>query len=435
MLIPSKMHCAIWLGLTATGCLVSVVPEMAFLWRMLAGLAVGGALLDGLFSLRRPVLTIERTVHHNLPVSAWSRISLKIVNFGGHSLVLQLHDRCDADFQVRHQPCSIILPPKGKVCVNYEVYPTRRGQFTFSGTDAFIGSPLRLWQKKWFLPCLSETKVFPNFRKIRHYALLATHHNLSMMGIKKLTRRGEGNDFHQLREYRQGDSLQKIDWKATSRYRRLIAKEYQDERDQQIIFVLDCGRRMHHAEAGKSHLDQALSSVLLLAHVAARQGDGVGFYSFGGTRKWVPPRKTEDSVRTLLLAMYDVESSTNASDYLLATHDLLALQTRRALMVIITGSRAEDHDDLLRMTSRLRRKHLLVVADLREKILDETMQTPVTDFSQALRYQALQHYLGERDVLLKQLRHHGIHTLDVTAEQLPPALVNSYLEIKSEGSL
>ncbi len=435
MIIPSKPHIVLWLGLAVASCVVSFVPQTAYLWQMLTGLAVGAALLDALFAFRRPSLTVRRTIHHNLPVSAWSNIGIKIVNGGRLSHSLQLHDHCDADMEIREQPCNMILPAGGKACISYKVYPTRRGQFTFPGVDVLVDSPLRLWQKKWFFPCVSETKVFPNFRKIRHYALLATHHNLSLMGIKKLTRRGEGNEFHQLREYRQGDSLQKIDWKATSRYRRLIAKEYQDERDQQIIFILDCGRRMHHAQTGGSHLDQVLSSVLLLAHVAVRQGDGVGFYAFGGSQKWVPPQKTENSVRTLLLAMYDLQSSPAASDYLRAARDLLALQTRRAMLVIVTGSRAEDHDDLLQMTRQLRRKHLLVVADLREEILDQTMQTPVADFNQALRYQALQHYLTERRALLKQLRHQGIHTLDVTAEQLPPALVNSYLEIKSAGSL
>lgn len=255
------------------------------------------------------------------------------------------------------------------------------------------------------------------------------------MGIKKLIRRGEGNEFHQLREYRQGDELQKIDWKATSRYRRLISKDYQDERDQQIIFVLDCGRRMRHMESGKSLLDQALNSILLLSYVASRQGDGVGLYSFGGTEKWLPPRKQEDSIRELLLGMYDIKSSTNAADYLRATQDLLALQNRRSLMVIITNSRAEDYDDLLKMTGQLRRKHLVVIADLREEILDKSLLDPITSFTSAVRYQALQHYLAKRKNLIRQLQHLGIHSLDVTAEQLPASLVNRYLEIKSSGSL
>lgn len=104
-------------------------------------------------------------------------------------------------------------------------------------------------------------------------------------------------------------------------------------------------------------------------------------------------------------------------------------------MVIITNSRAEDYDDLLKMAGQLRRKHLVVIADLREKVLDESLITSITSFTDAVRYQALQHYLAKRKKLIKQLQHLGIYSLDVTAEQLPASLVNRYLEIKSSGSL
>jgi len=421
--------------LTTLSFVTAFFPAAVTLWQILAGIGLGAALLDGLLSLRRPDLTLKREVHHNLPVAAWNNVILKIASKARDPLTLQLHDRCDPDFRVQDQPNSFTLAPARCATIRYQVFPTKRGHYTFKGADIFVNSPLHLWQKKWFFPCSSEIKVFPNFEEIGHFALLATHHHLSMMGIRKLIRRGEGNEFHQLREYRQGDELQKIDWKATSRYRRLISKDYQDERDQQIIFVLDCGRRMRHTESGKSHLDQALNSILLLAYVASRQGDGVGLYSFGGTEKWLPPRKQEDSVRELLRGMYDIKSSTNAADYLRATQDLLALQNRRSLMVIITNSRAEDYDDLLKMTRQLRRKHLVVIADLRERILDESLLPPITGLTDAVRYQALQHYLAKRKNLLKQLQHLGIYTLDVTAEQLPASLVNRYLEIKSSGSL
>jgi hypothetical protein len=40
-------------------------------------------------------------------------------------------------------------------------------------------------------------------------------------------------EFDQLREYREGDSLRKIDWKASQHLGKLISRDYQDERDQQ----------------------------------------------------------------------------------------------------------------------------------------------------------------------------------------------------------
>ncbi len=435
MILPTSLHIALWTLLTAVGLLAFFVPPAGAYWQILAGLLLGTSLLDGLLSLRRPALKLKRTVHNNLPVTAWSKVSLKITSAARHLLSLQIHDHCHPDFQVQDQPNSFSLKAGHCATIEYRVFPTKRGHYTFRGADILIHSPLRLWQKKWFFPCSDETKVFPNFRKIGHYALLATHHHLSMMGIRKLTKRGEGKEFHQLREYREGDELQKIDWKATSRYRRLISKEYQDERDQQIVFVLDCGRRMRHMESGKSQLDQALNSILLLAYVAAKQGDGVGLYSFGGTEKWLPPRKQGDSVRALLMGMYDIESSTSASDYLRATQDLLALQSRRSLMVIVTNSRAEDHEDLLTMTRQLRRKHLVVIANLREDILDETLSAPITGFTEAARYQALQNYLAQRNKLHQQLQHLGIYALDVTTHQLPASIVNTYFEIKNAGTL
>ena len=435
MIIPSVFHIAVWVLFAALGFTIAFFPSALNLWKIFAGIGIGAALLDGLLCLRRPALQLKRTVHHSLPVTAWCEIRLKITSNARFPLVVEVYDHCDPDFRVRGLPGSFTLAPGRTGEFTYQAFPTKRGHYVFAGADIFVKSPLHLWQKKWFVPYGDEAKVFPNFREISHFALLATHHHLSLMGIKKVIRRGEGKEFHQLREYRLGDDLQKIDWKATSRYRRLISKEYQDERDQQIIFVLDCGLRMRHAESGKSHLDQALNSILLLAYVAARQGDGVGLYSFGGTRKWLPPKRQEDSIRTLLLGMYDIESSTNAADYVTATQDLLALQNRRSLMVIITNSRAEDYDDLLKMTKQLRRKHLVVVADLREKTLDENLALPISGRKAAIRYQSLQHYLAERKKLQKQLQHLGIFTIDVTADQLPPALVNRYLEIKSSGIL
>jgi uncharacterized protein (DUF58 family) len=285
------------------------------------------------------------------------------------------------------------------------------------------------------VPLPEQVRVFPNFREIARYALLATDHRLSRMGVRPRQRRGEGSDFHQLREYRAGDSLRQIDWKATSRIRRLISREYQDERDQQVVFLLDCGRRMRHVEDGTAHLDQALNAMLLLSHVAALQGDAVGFLSFGGTSRWFPPQKGGNLVRSILARTYDIESSTDAADYLLAARELLPRQRRRALVVVMTNTRDEDHADLVSAVRLLQRRHLVVVANLRESMLDRTLSQAVRGFDSALRFQAVGEYLDSRRRSLGELRHLGAVVLDLLAPQLPAALVNNYLSIKGSNAL
>src|SRR3546814_8055761 len=62
-----------------------------------------------------------------------------------------------------------------------------------------------------------------------------------------------------MREYRIGDSLRQIDWKATARARMLISREYQDEKNQQLIVVLDTGRRMMAREPATAPGTRALA--------------------------------------------------------------------------------------------------------------------------------------------------------------------------------
>jgi uncharacterized protein (DUF58 family) len=182
-------------------------------------------------------------------------------------------------------------------------------------------------------------------------------------------------------------------------------------------------------------MDQALNAMLLLAYVASKQGDAVGFLTFGGVRRWHPPRKGADVIQKLLGSTYDIEASTEAADYLEAARQLMPLQRRRALVVVITNTRDEDSDDLVAAIRLLAQRHLVVIADLREDILDQAQQQSVHDFRSALRFQGVQDYLEKRSHNHEQLRYHGALTLDLLAKQLPVALVNEYQMIKASGQL
>ena len=89
---------------------------------------------------------------------------------------------------------------------------------------------------------------------------------------------------------------------------------------------------------------------------------------------------------------------------------------------------------LVRRMTRARR-HLPLVASLRESTTEGTLKQPVTTFEDALSHSATQRYVEERNQTFEQIRSHGILTLDDTAANLPTALTNRYLEIKDAGLL
>ena len=139
-------------------------------------------------------------------------------------------------------PLTLTLPARRTAQTQYRYTPLQRGDVRFAGCDVRITGPLGLWEHQRFFDQVSNVRVYPNFAAVMRYTLLATDNRLSQIGIMQRQRRGEGLDFHQLREYREGDTQRQIDWNATARARKMISREYRDERDQQIMFLIDCGR-------------------------------------------------------------------------------------------------------------------------------------------------------------------------------------------------
>ena len=216
---------------------------------------------------------------------------------------------------------------------------------------------------------------------------------------------------------------------------RLIAREYQDERDQQLVFVLDAGRRMLAKDAELSHFDHALNAMLLLSFVALRQGDSAGIMSVGESRSWLPPRKGADAINGLLNHVYDIQPTAVEIDYLAAATDLAVRQRRRSLVIFLTNIREEDSDDLRVAIELLKRRHLVIVASLRERALDVTLKQPIQTFEDALLYAATNQYLDSRRESQRLLQANGVFVEDCLSDELPTAITNRYLAIKRAGIL
>jgi uncharacterized protein (DUF58 family) len=432
---PARPLLLLALAWSALGIAVAWFAPLAIVWQG-AGVLLGAVTLADWQRLRSgPTPRTERRLNRNLPVGSWSTVTLEVRNESARTLRCELHDLHPAEFALRGQPCALRLVPGQWAEVRYQLRPPTRGAFGMAGTEFLLDSPWGLWRERRRGGHEQALRVYPNFSEIAHYTLLATDNRLSQMGVRRRQRRGAGNEFHQLREYRQGDELRQIDWKATSRYRKLISREYQDERDQQILFMVDCGRRMRHVDGGRVHLDEALNAMLLLSYVSLRQGDAVGFMTFGGVRRRFMPRKGAHIVNRLLNATYDLQTTTEASDYRAAAAELLAVQQRRALVVVITNTRDEDHADLEAAVRLLRTRHLVLVADLRESLLDELVAGAIGSLDDALKFHAAGEYLASRREAHERLTYHGAHLLDLRPAQLPVALVNQYFAIKRSGAL
>ncbi len=392
-------------------------------------------LVDAWCLWRTANINIKRLIESNIAVQTWNPVSLVIDNPNNIAIEMQIYDLHEDHVQSQSLPQSLCLNGHTQATLRYQVKATRRGNTQFNQVDCLLRSPWGLWHARRSVPCESEIRVQPNYKDVFEFSLLGDEQKLARMGNRQQRRRGEGTEFHQLREYQSGDAMRKIDWKASSRIGKLISKEFQDEQDQQLVFLLDTGRRMRHKDANVEHMDQTLNSMLLLAHVAAKQGDAVGFMAFGNNDHWCPPRKHKSMVKHLLDHCYDVNAGLVMSDYLLAAQRLIELQKRRALVIILTNSRDEDRDDLEKSVLILRKRHLVVVADLYESFIEETLQQSPNNFDESLQQLTTENFIRQRKEMHSSLKGLGAMCLDCTAEQLPATLLNSYQQIKHSGRL
>ncbi|OEC33593.1 Uncharacterized conserved protein, DUF58 family, contains vWF domain [Pseudomonas cuatrocienegasensis] len=404
-------------------------------WGLLLSLALAAG-LDAWRLRRLPSPEVSRTLPGNLPLGHWSEVQVHLRHGYAQALRLAVFDHLPATMQHEHLPQQITLRPGEQASLSYRVWPTQRGHFVFALCELLLPSPLGLWQSRRLLAVQDETRVYPDFARLYGAELMAVEDWLSQLGVRQQPRRGLGQAFHQLREYREGDTLRQIDWKATARMRTPITREYQDERDQQIVFLLDGGRRMRSRDGELSHFDHALNAALLLSYVALRQGDAVGLLTFAQQQpRFLPPAKGNGQLNHLLNSVYDLEASQLPADFSAAASQLLARQQRRALVIILSNLRDEDDEELQLAVHRLGRQHRVLVASLREEVLDQVRQAPVEDLDSALSYCGAVDYLNARNALHERLAARQVPVLDARPSELGPALINRYLAWKKAGVL
>ena len=420
---------------TLLGLAASLLPVLSAVW---AGAGIALLLLagaDAWATRKPPALRVERRLAGVWPVEVWNTVTVTLHNESKRRLHLELFDDYPTAWRMEGLPHVTGVAPGAFAAIGYRLCPDRRGNAMFGTAHVRVASPIGLWRRVHRLGHHNAVKVFPDFSKLLGRTLAATDRRLHTTGVIRKRLRGEGTDFRQLREYRRGDSQRSVDWKATARQQKPISREYQEERDQQVVFLLDCGRRMLTKDDGASHFDHALNAVLTLGFLAQKQGDAIGLMSFGGAVRWMGPCKGRTGLDRLLTGIYDLQPTETAPDYTEAASALLNKLNKRAFIVLITNLRDEDDQAMRAACKLLSSKHLVLCASLREQSLDAALTAPVESFADALRSSAAAHYLQQRQDAIKRLGIRADQFIDIAPQKLSAALVNRYLDVKESGRL
>jgi len=383
---------------------------------------------------------MTRHLPASLAVGVKCDVALSIDGTGDDTWKVELFDHSDPSLQTQGLPATLTVGGGKRVTYTYRATPTRRGEVAFAAADLRVRSRYGLCQLLEKLGQAEVRRVYPDFAQVARYAWLAGDRRLAEIGIKTYRRRGAGTDFQQLAEYRVGDPVRWIDWKATLRFGKPIVREFQDARDQCVMLLVDCGRRMRADDSqtglGNSHFDQVLNAVMLLSYVALKQGDEVGAMTFGtppGAAKSFAPRKGVKALNALMGELYAVQPTPTHSDYIDAARNFLQRHNKRSLVIIITNFRDEDSAELGTALQLLRTRHLVLLASLREGIVRELASQPLTTNETAVEVASAHLYEQSRRDAFNRLAAHDALMVDAEPQRLGVELVNRYQSAKGAG--
>jgi uncharacterized protein (DUF58 family) len=448
-ILPSRililLLCGVGCALAALG--IGAFPPMLTLSVALAVAALLSAALgvDVALSITRwraSPLLLQRQLPRAFALGAAVTVTVSIENPSRFRRRGQFFEMGDSTLDMSGMPLAFDVGPGRRESLQFKITPLARGAKRFEPGQIRLRSSLGLLDWTLRIGAEESRRVFPNFERQTTVEWLTGKRRLAEIGIKSVRRRGSATDFDQLVDYRAGDAIRHIDWKSTLKHQRPIVRKYQDDRDQSVMFLLDCGRRMRADDTqhgiGATHFDQALNALMLLAFIALSKGDAVGALTFGTSesmQKAFAPRKGRQSLNALMAELSDVEPTTTFSDYGRAAADAIVRHRKRGLLVLITNCREEDSGELAAALKLLRSRHLVVLANLREQIIGQIAAQPVADDAAALEVAAALEYEQRRRDMLRRLGLGGVVMIDCEPQQLGVQLANRYIALKSAGSI
>ena len=253
-------------------------------------------------------------------------------------------------------------------------------------------------------------------------------------GQKDMQLRGEGSEFHQLRDFVAGMDPRAIDWKRSARMRSLVARETRAEKNHQIMLCLDSGHLMTERIGGVSKLDRAINAALAMAWAGGLGGDQVGLYSYDSQpRLFVPPAPGRAAFARLQASCAALKYQSVESNPTLGLSHLSGRLARRSLIIVFSDFVDSITAELMvENLTVLTRRHLVLFVALRDPALAALAQPVQVSMDAVAQSVAATQVLRERSAVLERLARLGVICLDVAPEGLTAGLISRYIDIKSQ---
>lgn len=424
--------------------LVALLFAAAAAYAPLIWIAFAGALFialafvaDAVLGPRRTQIEIERTPPAPLSLRRPGTISYVVRNHAALAIRVAAIEAPLALLRYDADEVSGIVPARSQAQLERPVTPVARGTGQLGGMFCWYENRIGLLRRRIRLLQEDAVRVYPDLSAVERYGKLHMRNRVIEAGLRRMRLRGMGTEPETVREWAPGDAFRAINWKATARRGRVMVAQYEVERTQNVMIVLDAGRLMTARVDEQRKFDYAITAGLSVAAVAALANDKVGVVAFASDiLRAMAPRQSGRSSSRIAAALHDLEPRFEEADYDRAFSYVRTHVKKRSLLVFFTDMvDPVAQSAVLAQIGTLARRHLVVCVFMNDAAIDRRLETPAHDAADVYATAVSLELQDERRTAAAVLSRMGVQVIDVPAKQLTTALIDRYLQVKQRGLL
>jgi len=362
-------------------------------------------------------------------------ITIHLKNNYKFPVQISIIDEIPHQFQKRDFLINRKLSANQEKKITYSLRPVKRGNYVFGKLNIYVSNIIGFIQRRFTFNEGQEVPVYPSFIQLRKYELLAISDRLTDVGIKKIRKISNNNEFDQIKNYVKGDDFRTINWKATARKSILMANQYQDEKAQRIYSIIDMGRTMKMPFNKMSLLDYAINAALVISNIAIYKHDKAGLLTFSkNIHSILPADRKNSQMHRISELLYKQKTNYEESNIELLYTTIKRKITQRSLLLIYTNFEGlVSLERQLKYFKQLAKSHLTVCIFFENSELKEITQKRPKNTEDIYIKTIAEKFTYDKQLIVKELKKHGVYSILTEPKNLTVDTINKYLEFKAMG--
>ncbi len=401
-------------------------PALARWWCLPAGVLLAGLAWEAAATGRCRV-QLRLAGPERWRLGRWHAMRLVFAQSARGSAWIQVVLAAPAEFAAEPRVETLRLVRDRETTATLEASARRLGRHEWPAPRMRLSGPLQLawWPKRIAVDCV--VTVVPDVVSRPTGATADTKGGEQRAHVAA----GGVAEILQLREYRHGDPLRLLDWKASARRGRLISRELAEERHLEIMIAVDAGRSSGLAAGEIDRLGLYVNVAARLAQRASEMDDAVGVLVFASQPlALLPPARGEAAVVRIRRALAACRVQPGISNPALAAARIRAMSHRRTLVVLLTDLADASEDQLLQAVRLLSPKHFTFIAGLENPSIVALPLARAEEPLAAYRTLAATEYRHALSSNVRALRALGAAAIAARPEHLDRAVLAAYREVR-----